>query len=462
MKRQLISFTILAILALTVADAKSAESSPAFLPSSPLSPREQASRLAGLTSQAFGRELFPCPHFEIAPALYFQRNYREAWMTASPYDRIGYAERIGEQGRARYATEQGLRKVLGSQGRGIVQGPDAVCWDPYSGRLRTLEAKGQSSPLKRTYDSWQGTNTNSIRSAEFVLKSAKASPVEKIAAARVIKAAQQNHLQTDVVRTKHELGKPNTPRLVSSDHTNVSEEALKIERELVKKNSKFASIFRSAGKTQAWETLKCRAAKGLTTFGLVGAVGIGMDAYEQTREACSIFQNPTLHGTALPYMQLGIAAGKWAECTSLGLSSAAELGLLGNAGIKTFGHTLGKRFLPIAIVVEGLSAGTAYCEYSAGRISQLEFYRRSRGSAIFGACVTGGAVVGGIVGGATTLEAGGVGAIPGAKAGAEIGALVSMPANWIDGWYRDWKYREFNAKQAQVVDIAVDRLYGLK
>ena len=53
------------------------------------------------------------------------------------------AERIGTRGAAKYAAEQGWIKLLGARGRGISQGPDFVYLDPFSNRVRVIEAKGR-------------------------------------------------------------------------------------------------------------------------------------------------------------------------------------------------------------------------------------------------------------------------------------------------------------------------------
>ena len=175
------------------------------------------------------------------------------------------AERIGTQGVAKYAAERGWIKLLGAQGRGISQGPDFVYLDPFSNRVRVIEAKGGSSQPKRTYDSRQGTNTNTIRSAQFVLKSARASQREKWAAALVIRAAQKKRLETGVVRTP--LDKPESPRLIkgSWDSKNVGKEAFRIGR------NNPHTVFKGVGTGQRVASL--RSAGRLLPLAVVGVEG---------------------------------------------------------------------------------------------------------------------------------------------------------------------------------------------
>ena len=336
------------------------------------------------------------------------------------------AERIGNQGRARFAEEQGWTKVVGSQARGIVQGPDAVYWDPRAGSVRVLEAKGGSSQLKTTYQVLQGTNTNTIRSAKTVLLSEKASEVEKLAAARVIKAAQQNRLQTGVVRTTHVLGKPDAPQLDGSWNRDlVSKGAFEIQNDLVSQKPELAGTFRKAEQALRRDMWKFRAAQGVAVLGLAGAAGVGWDAYQQSHEAWSMIRDPSLRGTPLPYIQGGLASARVGEAVTLGLGSAAELGLMGNGGVGAFGRAAGKRFLPVAVVAESFVAAKAYYEFSSGRISQRDFYRRTTGPAIFGVFTTGGAIIGCVAAGGTTL---GTATVPGAMVGAGIGGTVAIAA----------------------------------
>ena len=120
-----------------------------------------------------------------------------------------------------------------------------------------------------------------------------------------------------------------------------------------------------------------------------------------------------------------------------------------------FGRVAGTWFLPIALGVEGLNAGVAYYEYSTGRISQRDFYRRTTGPAVFAVFTTGGAIIGAIAG----APEGGSGALPGA--GAYVGAWVAVPVQFVADWGWNWYYRKFDDKQREAVDRAVERYYGL-
>lgn len=249
-------------------------------PSMALTPLEQAVRLSDVANQT------------VAGKPFYQHNYRSAWMSASLSDRVRLAERIGTQGATRYAVERGFVELLGARGRGISQGPDFVYRDSFSNRVRAIEAKGGSSQPKWTYGSRQGTNTNAIRSAKFVLRSAKASQAEKRTAALIIRAAQKNRLETGVVKTPHVLGNPAVPRLKGRwDRKDVSKQAFRIEQELRRNNPNLAKIFKEAGAIQRMTRLKYFAAKGIRGGQLIGrwvlpiAVGVeglraGMTYYD--------------------------------------------------------------------------------------------------------------------------------------------------------------------------------------
>lgn len=196
-------------------------------------------------------------------------------------------------------------------------------------------------------------------------------------------------------------------------------------------------------------------------LGLVATPMLGWEAYGESREAWAMFHDPTIRGTALPYLQAGVTTGRWGEWSTLGLGTAAQFGWLGEGGASVFGEAAGRWFLPVAIVTEGLIAGQAYHEYSTGLSSQREFYKRTTGPVVFTACTIGGATVGGIVGAALTWEAGGAGAWPGMKFGAEIGAVVSIPAKYVADSTLDQYYKEFDAKQEAEKERILRHHYGL-
>ncbi len=409
----------------------------------PLTQGEQAARLWGIAGAEVTRKLYPISVETIKPKFYFQRNYRLPWIEATTHQRILLAEKIGEQGRARFAAERGWIKILGFRNRGIHQGPDSVYWDKRSGRLRVLEAKGGTSPLKWTFNSRQGTNLNVIRSARFVLLSSKATLMEKVAAARVIVAAQQGRLDTGVIRTTHVLGSPGNPKLVGEwDHAKVGKEASKIKLELIRKKPDILAIFWHAHKEQSFAMLKYWKTRRLAN------IRFATDAYKQSLIAWAMFNNPPLIRSIPPHMQTGVSFGRMTQTTT-------QPGILrlSKGGVSKFA---GRLILPVILGVEGLQFATAYHEYNLGRISQREFYLRTTGPAIIAVFTAGGAIVGGIIG----MQAGGVPAIPVAYIGANIGAILAIPVHFAADYMLDWYYREFDEHQRLVVNAAVEKCYA--
>ena len=287
--------------------------------------------------------------------------------------------------------------------------------------------------------------------------------------ARLILAAERGQLDTVVIKTEHVLGEPHTPQLVGRNFTNVAREARRDRREIIKRQPEAKTYFREAARDHRQDRkafraesrplrAKYRATQGLAAVGFAGALGLGWDAYQQSRVAWSMFDDPTLKGSILPYMQTGMAFGRMAQATTLGVGSTAQLEILKLSVKRGAGRVAGKAFLPIMLGVEGLRLATAHHEYGLGRISQREFYRRSAGPAIMAVFTGGGATVGGIVG----FQAGGVGAIPGAIMGANIGAFAAIPVQFAFDYGVDWYYREFDEKQRRVVNAAVETFYGLE
>lgn len=171
-----------------------------------------------------------------------------------------------------------------------------------------------------------------------------------------------------------------------------------------------------------------------------------------------MLDDPTLQGSLLPHLQTGVAIGRIGQTTTLGVSSAAQLEtfrLPASAGLV---RIAGAVLLPVTFGVEGMRLTTAYYEYNLGRISQRDLYRRATGSTIAGAMIASGAVLGGLVG----LPAGGVGALPGAAAGAKIAVFIAIPVQLAADFLWGSYYQNFDSRQRRLVNEAVDRFYGLE
>ena len=299
------------------------------------------------------------------------------------------------------SAERRSKMLLGPKGRSIPIGPDAVFWDPKFGKVQVLEAKGGSSSLKWTYNSLQGTNTNTIRSADGFVRNPGTNRREKVQAARIIKAAQKGHLTTGVVRTKHVFGSPRRAQQVGSLNTdNVAKEARQLERELVRRHPELRKVFRRANFLNNVDRL-------------------------------------TYHG-AMRTSQLGSSIAR------LSSSSATRL-----AGLKRIGHTTGPWFVPLAVSISGVTIVWAHYQYSSGLWSRREFDRSSAGFTISVLFTATGAIVGG-----TLL---GVGVVPGAS----LGALAAVPAQIAAEFVVELYYRNFDLQQRRFVDAAVEKFYGV-
>ncbi len=440
--RQITRITILLLWVVTTSNliwALTPTSSMVF----PLTQREQAARLWRIAGAEVTRKLYPISVETIEPKFYYQRNYHLPWIEAPLNQRILLAEKIGLQGAARFAAERGWIKILGSRYHAIQQGPDTVYWDKHSARLHVLEAKGGTAKPIKAFNSLQGTNKNAIRSARFVLRSLKATLMEKHAAALVIVAAQQGRLVTGVISTPHVLGTPDTPKLAGNwDYDYVGREASTIEQKLIRKKPDALAIFRHAHKEQSFAMLKYWETRRLAN------IRFARDAYQQSLIAKPMFNNSPLIRSIPPHMQTSAALGRLTQSTT-------QPGILrlSKEGVSKFA---GRLILPVILGVEGLQFAMAYHQYGLGRISQRDFYRRTAGTAIIVVFTAGGAIVGGIIG----MQAGAVPAIPVAYAGANIGAIVAIPVQFAADYMLDWYYREFDEHQRLVVNAAVEKCYA--
>lgn len=431
----------------------------------PLTPQEQAARLWELAGQTMARKLFPSTPESVKS---LQHDYQHMRGNVSQGSLKDTAQKMGEKGGAWYAAKHGLIELLGAGDSGILTGPDSVYLDPYSGRVFVLETKGgYYAKIEVCRGARQNTNRYSIGAAEGILKSPLATRKAKVAAARIIVAAQEGRLVTGAIETR-----PKGDPLLTADKwdiTNVAREAHEIERN----NPDAQKNFRRA-------RLAVRMTQGVAIAGFAGALVIGRDAYRQARVAWPTFDDAPGKGDALLYMQTGVAFGRMAQATSLGVISTAQLGIWKlSASVAGAQHTTaqaaqlgiwklsargvvraaGGALIPVTLGVEGLQFAMVHHQHGLGRISQREFYRRSTGPAIAVAFTAGGAVVGGIIGGVSTA---GAGALPIAMAGATIGALVAIPVHSAANFMLDRHYQEFDEQQRRVVNAAVETFYGFE
>ena len=179
------------------------------------------------------------------------------------------------------------------------------------------------------------------------------------------------------------------------------------------------------------------------------------DAYQQSLTAWSMFNDPTLKGSVLPYMQTGVLLGRMTQATTLAVISNTQLAILGlsKGGVSKLASRM---FLPVTLGVEGLQFATAYHEYSLGRISQRDLYRRTASPAIIIIFTVGGGIVGGIIG----IQAAGITAIPAAVIGANYGAIAAIPVQFTTSYILNWYYRKFDEHQRLVVNAAVEKCYA--
>ena len=247
------------------------------------------------------------------------------------------------------------------------------------------------------------------------------------------------------------LGTPGNPKLKDNwDHANVRKGAIEIEQEIIRKQPDSRAIFRHAHKEQSFAMLKYRAPRGLAIIGFAGTLGLGWDAYQQSQTAWTMFNDPTLTGSVLTYMQTGMAFGSMTQATAQpGILRFSKWGVSKLAGIM---------FLPVTFGLEGLQFATDYHEYNLGRISQRDLYRRTASPAIIMIFTVGGGIVGGIIG----IQAAGITAIPAAITGANIGAIAAIPIQFAAVYMLDWYYHEFDEHQRLDVNEAVEKCYEVE
>jgi hypothetical protein len=132
---------------------------------------------------------------------------QQAWLKATPEQRVKLAEELGEAGARLMAKKQGWQPLVDGLNKSIPQGPDQV-YRAADGMIHVVEAKGGSGQLSHAYGHPQATPEWAVKSAERVLRSAKSSPAERDAAQAILEAASKGKLRVHVIRTSHVLGEP--------------------------------------------------------------------------------------------------------------------------------------------------------------------------------------------------------------------------------------------------------------
>lgn len=132
---------------------------------------------------------------------------QDAWLKATPDERIRLAEGLGEKGARNWARSQGWKPLLDNSSKSVPQGPDMV-YRAKDGIVHVIEAKGGGAQLGHGYGHPQGSAEWAVKSAERILNGNTATELEKSAAKAVVEAAAKGQLRVHVVRTTHVLGEP--------------------------------------------------------------------------------------------------------------------------------------------------------------------------------------------------------------------------------------------------------------
>ena len=366
----------------------------------PMTPLEQMSTLSRVAKFGVPIRIFSPNVERILTGLSNQTDFEFDYNRASTEERRRISQLQGERGAARYAAGQRWRTLLSPHGQWLPTGPDSVYWDPQSGRVRVIEAKGGAGRTGVSYGARQGTNKNTIRSAARVLISRGASRHEKLQAARIIKAAQRGQLTTGVVASRILSGRFTDPQLVGRWSTrNVVNEATRIQHTLAREHPDSRRFFRRADFLHNVDRIRYRGAR-LMILGSATIRSLGSNATQRVR-----------------LQRIGRVAGRW--------------------------------FVPLGVGLAGVTLLESHHELSSGLISTREFYRRSVGSTVLVVFTATGAIVGGP----------GLGI--GAFVGASLGALAALPAETAADWVINRYYREFDHRQRRLVNVAVEEAYGV-
>lgn len=375
------------------------------------------------------------------------------------------SESIGEQGRklwmAEYQREIGsLVQKLGFRNRFAAQGPDSSYWSPATGSYLVVEAKGGGSRPAMSYGAPQGKNLNTVRSAAYYLsRYPEASLAERIKTAEILEAARRNLLKTGLVRTPHDSGRPGRPALEGPfDSASVAREAERIKSKQIQRHPELRRVYQEASRNidrLVWQT---RLGTALAGFGLVAGVALSWDAYQSWADIARDMREGVVDDTALA-LRTGSATSlsAWGTAaTASSISSLARTLEFGGPWI-TLGEAAGRYVLPLALATEAfLGASAIYDHYFLHRTSTLEYYAAMSGPVITLTFTVGGAVVGGAI---AAFASGGTATAGGVWAGAEVGAMVSIPFVFVNNWLWSLFFEGNLRAVSKGVESAIQELY---
>jgi hypothetical protein len=181
---------------------------------------------------------------------------QQAWLKATVYQRVKFAEQLGDEGARAFAKAKGWSAVFDGKTRGLLQGPDQV-YLASDNIVHVIEAKGGAGRLGHGYGHAQGSSEWAVESAKKVLRQPSATGAERQGAALVLEAAAKGNLQVHVIRTSHVLGEPTAAVLEqtvksSDDAARLAQSALddvaRVSDDAARAATKGTSLLKAAAK----------------------------------------------------------------------------------------------------------------------------------------------------------------------------------------------------------------------
>jgi hypothetical protein len=178
-----------------------------------------------------GAEALARGYFGRSDVVVLTERQRE-WMRADYAQRVRMAEQMGEIGAREFARSRGLIALSSDPQRGVRQGLDQIYRTP-QGNIVAIEAKGGGSRVGKYFGYVQGTAEHAVASSEHIVMRPGIDAKVKTAHMEVLRAAAENRLEVNVVRTRHVFGEPVTTALESQMQS--SQNAGEMARKALKK-----------------------------------------------------------------------------------------------------------------------------------------------------------------------------------------------------------------------------------